>query len=140
MDMPNRYNHTDTVQEIQSLLAECDVLYFRLGGLLSQLRDDRRDRGLRFDRDYVKREFGLGYGTAMYLIRIYEWFNAAGIEEHWLHGLDWSKAKEIARLPPPKLRTHFDRLSAFARGRTRQKLIEHVQERFKVDRRRLMTG
>jgi len=130
----------NTIQEIHSLLAEADVLYFRLGGLLARLRHNRRDQGLRFDRDYVKDEFGLGYGSAMYLVRIYERFSAAGIGERRLHGLEWSKAKEIARLEPPKLRVHFDRLYDRARRETRQTLIEHIQKTFVVDRRGVTTG
>jgi hypothetical protein len=138
--MAKRNDAIDTIQEIRSLQGESRMLYFRLGELLAELRDERRGSGLRFDAKYVNKTFQLSYGTAMYLIRIYERFSAAGIGERRLHGLEWSKAKEIARLHPPKLRVHFDRLYNRACRETRQSLIEHIQDKFVVDRRGATTG
>ena len=135
--MAMRNNRHDAVREVQSLLGGSDLLYFRLGELLSGIRDNcSAGRGLWFDRMFVKNKFGLGYSKAMYLIRIYEKFSQARIGQRRLRGLDWSKAKEIARLETHELKGKFDSLSDFARKNTRQELIALIHEKCDVDTRK----
>ena len=124
----------DSVETVRRLVDQAETMYYRLGSLLSQIREDRRNGKQPFDPDYVGRDLRIGYRKAMYLISIHSKFSRAGINERQLRGLEWSKAKEIARLPEKQLHPNFDTLANFARKNTRADLIAHINKRFAVRR------
>jgi len=124
------------VKAVRLLVGGADTLYFRLGALLSKVRDSRIAKRLPFDQRYVTRSFPMSFRRAMYLNSIHDSFTRAGIGEQRLRGLAWSKAKEIARLPKQQLRANFKGLAEYARQHTRHELIAKINGEFEVPRRR----
>ena len=124
------------VKEVRELVDGADTLYFRLGALLSKVRDSRVAKRLPFDQRYVTRTLPISFRRAMYLISIHDSFTRAGIGQRRLRGLAWSKAKEMARLPKQQLRANFKRLAEYAHQHTRQELIAKINGEYEVRSRR----
>ncbi len=136
IDQAGVLDGVDLVKAVRRIVGEADTLYFRLGAMLSQVRDSRIAKRLPFDQKYVTRNFPMSFRRAMYLISIHDSFTRAGIGERRLRGLAWSKAKEIARLPKQQLRANFKRLAEYAHQHTRQELIAKINGEFEVRSRR----
>ncbi len=72
--------------------------------------------GKRGFEDYIEKELGVKYRKARYLINIYDYFTALGIDETKLGQMGWSKAKELVG---KATKENFDELVEFANNHTR---------------------
>lgn len=87
---------------IPTLLDSINFDYFKLGGVLSVIRDSKwwqQDYGeqMPFNK-FLELKFGLHYRKAMYLIQIYNDLIASEVKWGQVHEVGWTKLKEISSI------------------------------------------
>lgn len=120
----------DALDAAKSLIEQVERTYYMLGGVLAHIYKEGSHKSLGYDgkrgfADYVEAELGIQYRKAMYLISIYEYFRALGVDENRLAEIGWSKAKELVNRATPE---NFDELVNFAKENTRDELIAFLKQ------------
>ncbi len=122
----------------KALVADVDNTYYSLGGVLHEISEKNAhvkagyEAGLKGFQAYVEAELGTDYRKARYLVAIYTKFRALNISRKRLAQIQWSKAKELARLELDDLRDNFDELVEYASNNTRDDLISHIKSTYVV--------
>ncbi|QSY98693.1 hypothetical protein J2J97_31985 (plasmid) [Rhizobium bangladeshense] len=122
----------DALEAAKELVARAEETEFTLGGVLAHILREGIHRKLGYDgkrgfEDYIEKELGVKYRKARYLINIYEYFTALGVDETLLGGMGWSKAKELVGVATKET---FDELVEFANQHTRDELIEEIRTKY----------
>lgn len=94
----------DKIRErLKALKKVVDLSYFEMGRWLYVVQDRRSFAVWKYESfgEYVETELGFKERKGAYLISIWKAFSMLGLSEEDLDGLDWSHAKEIARLKDP---------------------------------------
>ena len=82
---------------VPGLIESVDFSYFKLGGVLSVIKDNGWWEGEADSfKAFIPERFGLQYRKAMYLINIYDSLVEAEIPWHKVSGLGWTKLKDLA--------------------------------------------
>ncbi|CAO3460753.1 hypothetical protein [Azospirillum argentinense] len=141
--------HEDALAAAKRLAKAIKQSYYTLGGILTHIYEQNLYHlagpqyvGKRGWQTYVENELDdIDYRKAMYWVSIYRTFSAIGVDEAQLHGLEWSKAKEIARLGRLKdaegkpigeqiLRENFDKLVEVGKGMSRDEFLDYINQGF----------
>lgn len=87
---------------VPSLIESVDFSYFKLGGVLSTIKENGWWEGEsgKF-KDFIQDNFGIHYRKAQYLINIYDDLVEADIPWNKVSGLGWTKLKELASILNP---------------------------------------
>jgi hypothetical protein len=89
---------------IPALLDDVNLNYFKLGGVLSVIRDNKwwHDQyGEIPFMEFLEKHFGLHYRKAMYLIQIYNDLIESGVKWDQVKEIGWTKLKEISSIITP---------------------------------------
>jgi hypothetical protein len=112
---------------VPTLLDNINFDYFKLGGVLSVIRDNKwwqQDYGAEMPfNKFLELKFGLHYRKAMYLIQIYNDLLASGVKWEQVHDVGWTKLKEISSILSTE---NVDEWVAAARELTTIELAEKV--------------
>ena len=81
---------------IANLIEETDVVFFKLGGVLSVCLSNQWSQGYPSFKEMLEGKYGFGYRKAMYLIEVYNKLANSGIEWDKLKPLGWTKVQIIA--------------------------------------------
>jgi hypothetical protein len=119
----------DALEAAKELVARAEETEFTLGGVLAHILREGIHRKLGYDgkrgfEDYIEKELGVKYRKARYLINIYEYFTALGVDENKLGAMGWSKAKELVNVATKE---NFEELVEFANEHTRDELVEKIR-------------
>lgn len=117
---------TDLLEEAKVLADQAETAYFRLGGILLQIKeiDLHTDAGYSKEEfaSYVNDEVGVDYRKAQYLMNIYTFFTNLGMGPEELRGIGWSKAKEISRIKGERTEDEIRAVIEDARSRSRDEV------------------
>jgi hypothetical protein len=127
------------------LIAESNALYFRLGGVLANIKrhrlyetvkkggkfvckdtTDEKGRVTSGFQAYCDTVLGFTYRKAQYYIDIYETLAPMGIDESYLGKIGWPKAAKIAKVATAK---NINKLLTFAEGHTGDELDNYISEK-----------
>jgi hypothetical protein len=119
----------DALEAAKALIEQVERTYFTLGGVLSHIYAEGIHKSVGYDgkrgfADYVEAELGIQYRKAMYLINIYDYFRALGVDETRLGEIGWSKAKELVNHANAE---NFDELVDYAKSNTRDDLVKFLK-------------
>lgn len=119
----------DALEAAKALIEQVERTYFTLGGVLSHIYAEGIHKSVGYDgkrgfADYVEAELGIQYRKAMYLINIYDYFRALGVDETRLGEIGWSKAKELVNHANAD---NFDELVDYAKSNTRDDLVKFLK-------------
>lgn len=122
----------DALDAVSSLRRRIEESYFTMGGVLAHIYYEGIHKsagyeGKRGFSEYVEKAVGIDYRKAMYLIRIYTSFRAAGVDETQMGSIGWSKAKELTQVVNME---NAGELLELARTKSREDLVDEIQTRF----------
>lgn len=149
MTSPEGYEHDPVVIELirstnnivevaRDLSARHEEIYFKLGGVLAKIQDDKlhtmdgryEDNHEGFQRYVDENISNLGRRKAYHLIKIYKQFRLAGISASDLQGMGWTKARILTQIEPDLLARDKDDLLERGRNSTRTDLEEYVRRTY----------
>lgn len=127
----------DALDAAKSLVERAEQTDFTLGGVLRHIHETGAFKAEGYDGkrgfdDYVRQALGVEPRKARYLMSNYTVFAMIGADEQKLASIGWSKAKELARIEPAKLKKDFDKLIDKANSMTRDDLVADIKKHYKV--------